>query len=155
MANRSTAAPSAISKQSGARTAGQRAPEVGSRVTLALASQPQVRMPARKGRNQDADEDPGGGVRYSLVAGVGMDGKIRWDGNYGRDAGGSAARRSSAKQSTVKKARCGLDGVADQVCTALLLRAGERPARVSRSTVAGFVLRPDRRYHSRKCAVWT
>lgn len=63
------------------------------------------------------------------------------------------ARMASAKQSTVKKARYALSGVVDQAAATLAM-AAERAAVEPRSPVPGFVLRPARRYRSRKSAPW-
>lgn len=65
-------------------------------------------------------------------------------------------RIASAKQSTVRKARCALDGVADEVGASppLAFEPG-RATVVPHSPVYGFVLRPARRYRSRKSAPWS
>lgn len=55
------------------------------------------------------------------------------------------ARMASAKQSTVKKARCGLDAVAERVAN-----DADRPGASVPLSVHGFVLRAPRRRHVSK-----
>lgn len=65
------------------------------------------------------------------------------------------ARMASAKQSTVKRARCALSGVTEHVGGTPLAMAEGSAAVGQRSTVPGFVVRPARRYRSRKSEPWT